>query len=63
MTQAVNVLLKCGHIETIKIETAVFAPKPGEMVECSNHGKKMEILRVSVPYPISQGKISKKKEK
>ena len=61
MTQAVNVLLKCNCIQTIEIETAVSAPKPGEMVECSNHGKKMEILRVSVPYPISQ--TSKKKER
>ena len=62
MTQAVNVLLKCNCIQTIEIETAVSAPKPGEMVECSNHGKKVEIRRVSVPYPVSQDKTSKHKK-
>ena len=61
MTQAVNVLLKCNCIQTIEIETAVSAPKPGEMVECSNHKKKVEIRRVSVPYLVSQ--TSKKKER
>jgi hypothetical protein len=60
MTQAVNVLLKCRCIETIKIESVVHIPKPGELATCSKHGKEIEILKVSTPYSL-QNKTSKYK--
>lgn len=65
MAQQVDVLLSCGHLNYIKIDAAILAPRIGDEIKCNYRGcgKKALVQSVGIPWHIESEEEEETKPK
>ena len=48
--QKVEILLDCGHVNTIDIEAEIFVPQVGTVLVCQKCSKSQKVLKIGIPY-------------